>query len=119
MNVLLAVWNATKSLLVSKPALADTPGSTLIIAQIMHTPLTVGEVSAALVALEHVPWSDIRASVVNRLSNVQEDLVTLEAIADVLAELGVPFAGDVELSLKIAALVLRLTSPPTALQTNK
>lgn len=70
--------------------------------------ITSAELTAGLKTLGTFPWAQAEAAIESGLTNLPDDLVTAEAIAGVLSAVGVPFAGDVGLALKVAGIVLPL-----------
>ena len=106
-----SVWSNVVSVLLNAFAPASNPltsaASATVIAKITGDSISIGELSKGLAGLSSFPWIRAEGAIESKLSDVQDDAVTLEAVAAVLADLGVPLAGDVGLLIKVAAFLIQ------------
>ena len=106
-----SVWSNVVSVLLNAFAPASNPltsaAGAIVVTKIAGESITIGELSKGIAGLSSFPWSKAEGAIKSDLSNVQNDAVTLEAVAGVLADLGVPLAGDVGLLIRVAAFLIQ------------
>ena len=103
------LWNAAISVFRTKN----------VAAQLVANPITLEELNAGLMTLQTVSWPEVSTALTSKFGNARADLVTLEMVAEVLSDFGVPFASDVEIVLKITAFVLSALPNSSSLNPTK
>jgi hypothetical protein len=68
--------------------------------------ITVAELIKGLTSLKAFNWQQAITAIETAHVDPSAVLIDMEAVAEILAEVGVPFAGDVDLALKVASFLL-------------